>query len=473
MKQIQQLLLREKLTRIVTPVLAIVVVVSAGSYLIHSSFAATQARSFEAENGVLVTCASKVTDSVASNGSAVKFSSCGTASIKPALSGNMDRGGDWLNCIESSGQTPLPVASCFTQQVSAKPYVNAQTFEIDWSFIEPSNGTYNWQPIDDAITAVAGRGMRMRLKVQTGVYSADWVKNLGGTPVPFDNQNTYLTGDQTVPRFWTSQYKTAYQAFMTAMAARYDSSPTVAEVETCSAGLVSCETFLIQGNNKTSDGVTNAQHLYDAGLNDSLHMQAIQDDITFMATVWHKTRIQLTVQPFHLLGGCPAKCADTGGVPQITYDFIDGNHVTETADGGNVDVTGITTIIPNQAELFHTGLGPKEVGGTTAQPTGDPTTIGLYNYLYNQNGVQNRSNHAYVVPLQSETFGRLDVAWASALNYACTDGATAVELPHGYPGWEKLTGSWTFDYPTTHTDTDPVSVLNDANACYIHNASLH
>ena len=458
-----------------TPLLAVLLVAVVGTYLIHSSFAASQTSNTEAEAGTLTTCARTVSDSTASNGQAVKFGTCAPAgTIKAVLSGNMDRGGDWLNCIESSGVTPLPVTSCFAQQVAVKPYLNAQTFEMDWSFIEPSQGVYNWQVIDDAVNAVAGRGMHMRLKVQTGVYSPDWAKTVGGPAVPFDNANTYLTGDQTVPRYWTSGYKTAYNDFMTAMAARYDNNPTVAEVETCSAGLASCETFLIQGNNKTTDGITNAQHLYDAGLNDSLHMQAIQDDLNFMATVWHKTRIQLTTQPFHLFGGCPTKCVDTGGVPQITYDFIDGDHITETPNGGDVVVTGIMTLIPNQGELFHTGLGPKEIGGTTAQPTGDPTTIALYNYLFNKNGVHNRANQTYPVPLQTETYGRLDIAWADSLNYACNIGATAVELPHGYPGWEKITGgSWTLDYPTTHTDTTAAAVLGDANACYIHNATLH
>jgi hypothetical protein len=335
-------------------------------------------------------------------------------------------------------------------------------------------GVYNWQPIDDAISGVAARGMRMRLKVQTGVYSPSWAKTLGGPVVAFQNNNTYLNGEQTVPRYWTSGYKTAYNTFMAAMAARYDANPTVAEVETCSAGLASCETFLIFGNDKTaSDGKTNAQHLYDAGLTDSLHMQSIQDDLNFMVSVWHQTRIQLTTQPFHAFVKCPTTCADGGGSLAVTYDFIDGSRVTESPSGGSVVVTGLAVLTPGQAEFFHTGLGPKEVGGTTDQPAPDANTVALYNYLYNKNGVHNRSDKAYVVPLQTETYGRMSNAWAAALNYGCSMGAPAVELPHGYSGWEKLTGSWAFGYPSTHTDISPLAVLNDANACYKHNASLY
>ncbi len=471
------------------PVMGLVLLAAAGiGYYIIASFASGSFVGIEVENGTTSCGAAVANNSSASGGKVVQFSACvtptptatpaptptPTGGVKPALSGSMDRGGDWLNCIQSSAQNPLPVTTCFNQQIAAKSYLHAQTFEIDWSFVEPSQGVYNWQYIDDAIAAVAGRGMRMRLKVETGVYSPAWAKSLGGAPVPFQNSNTYLNGEQTVPRYWTAGYKAAYNAFMGAMAARYDNNSSVAEVETCSVGLVSCESVLIQANDITkSDGKRNGQHLYEAGFNDSLHMQSMVDDLNYMLSVWHKTRIVMTIQPFHLLGTCPGNCGDAGGVPQITYDFIDGNHVVETPLGGNVTVTGLAILSPSQALFFHTGLGPKEIGGTAAQPTGDATTIGLYNYVYNANGVHNRSNRVYAAPLQTETYGRLDVAWAPALNYACGLGAISVELPHGYSGWEKLSGSWAFGYPTVHTDTTTLSVLNDANACFIHNGTLH
>lgn len=475
LKKISQFTKRARLQKSFVPVVAVLLFAVIGTALLLASHALTPTANVEVESATVGAggCPTTVSDSAASGGQAVRFKACASGAVKPVLTGGMDRGGDWLNCIETSGQTPLPVTSCYNQQITAKPYLHAQTFEIDWSFIEPSQGVYNWQPIDDAVAAVASHGMRMRLKVQTGVYSPAWAKTVGGAAVPFQNNNTYLNGEQTVPRYWTPAYKTAYNTFMAAMAARYDDNPTVAEVETCSAGLVSCETFLIFANDKTaSDGLRNGQHLYDAGFTDALHMQAIQDDINFMTTVWHKTRIQLTTQPFHTLGTCPGNCGDAGGVPAITYDFVDGNHIAETPAGGNVTVTGLSVLVPAQAEFFHTGLGPKEVGGTAAQPTPDANTLAVYNYLFNANGVHNRSNHAYAVPLQTETYGRMDVAWASALDFGCNIGAIAVELPHGYSAWEKLSGSWNFSYPSAHTDTSPLTVLTDADACYQHNATL-
>jgi hypothetical protein len=464
--------------------LAVVAAVTGIGYYIVASFASGSFVGFEAEGGALTCGAAVVSNSAASGGKVVIFNTCPptpaptptptpNGGIKAPLSGNMDRGGDWLNCIETSGQTPLPVTSCFNQQVPKESYLNAQTFEIDWRNIEPSQNSYNWQPIDDAISAVAGRGMRMRLKVEAGVYAPDWAKALGGAAVPFDNINTYLGGDQTVPRYWTSAFKSAYDSFMGAMAARYDNNPTVGEVEACGTALDSCESFLIFASDKTSDGVTNGKHLFDAGFNDALHMQSIQDDLNYMTSVWHKTRIILTVQPFHILGNCPGQCGDAGGNLHYTYDFIDGSHTPESVSGGSVNVTGLQVLSPSLAEFFHTGLGPKEVGGTGGQPQPDPNTVALYNYLYNASGTHNRSNRPYTVPLQTETYGLMSTAWASALNYACQMGATAVELPHGYTGWQKLSGSWAFNYPNAHTDTSPLSVLTDANACYIHNASSH
>lgn len=86
-------------------------------------------------------------------------------------------------------------------------------------------------PIDQAIAAVRAAGgptgMKIKLRVKAGIDLPQWVKQLGGDPVPM------LWGKEavTVGRFWTDPFGDAYRDLQTKLAARYDAVPEILQTE--------------------------------------------------------------------------------------------------------------------------------------------------------------------------------------------------------------------------------------------------
>ena len=120
---------------------------------------------------------------------------------------------------------------------------------FDWSRLNPSEGTCDWRPVDEAILAwkAAGRSFSfgvMCLNSHTsapgGYATPKWVFDAGarGTVVDLARKGTYdgTPGPKMVPDFTDPVFLAKLRVFLAAMAARYDGHPDLAYIDIRSYG---------------------------------------------------------------------------------------------------------------------------------------------------------------------------------------------------------------------------------------------
>lgn len=99
-----------------------------------------------------------------------------------------------------------------------------------WSELEPSQGAYNWGPLDQALSAAAARGKTVIPRVYTNVAGYDeatpnWVFNAGAAwyyNSAFSESNGMRQPVPTDPVFTAK-----FAAFLTALGARYNGDPRI------------------------------------------------------------------------------------------------------------------------------------------------------------------------------------------------------------------------------------------------------
>jgi Domain of unknown function (DUF4832)/Beta-galactosidase len=131
-------------------------------------------------------------------------------------------------------------------RASTLAYAAVGYLRYDWSTIEPTEGHYNWSPIDSALKAWKAQGKQFAF----GVMNADssnaatpyvtpaWVFADGATSVQsrsFD-QITGVTSIQHIPVWNDPIFMQKVQTFLYALAQRYDSNPTIAYIDVRSYG---------------------------------------------------------------------------------------------------------------------------------------------------------------------------------------------------------------------------------------------
>jgi hypothetical protein len=117
---------------------------------------------------------------------------------------------------------------------AGNPALAGAVLNFYWSEIEPSQGTFDWAKIDDAMAPWLAAHKKVILRVATAgqaVWSAqaangtpDWVYAGGATSVR-------ETDGAVIPVYWGPAYLTYYKAFVTAFAKRYDGGPGIAFIE--------------------------------------------------------------------------------------------------------------------------------------------------------------------------------------------------------------------------------------------------
>jgi hypothetical protein len=363
-----------------------------------------------------------------------------SATATPELGGLMDRG----TCTPTADPYTSGYAFCQPLTSTTTAYLSAFTLKVNWSNLvsyptgEVNAPTYDFTVISDALHYAADHGTRMRLRVTGGHFAPDLVKSTVGSFL-FHDANT-PAGDYSMPKVWTSTYQQYWHNLQTALAAKFDGNPQLAEVETCGWSLVSCEGMLLQGNQQLSTGATNAQQLAANAYANQAHVDAIAADLAFMSTTWTRTRLNFTIQPMHFLTttGTPT---DTG-TPFLTANgglsqaFVDGNayHYTNAAFGVDATITGLHTLTPTRSVFFHTGLGPKEISGDYGSSTctlggsgTDLQTVNEYTYI--------AVTKNYPFALQTEPAASLGDP-RCAVSWAASHAVMSVELPAGYTGYD-------------------------------------
>jgi hypothetical protein len=179
--------------------------------------------------------------------------------------------------------------------------VGGWVVNVPWAQLQPTPGgpIAPDNLIDQAIAAVdqvnATEHLDLGLRIRTGAAAGApaWLKNEGGTPVTVHNPQGGQTG--TVGRFWTARYGAAYAQFESELAAKYDDVPVVREIDISRCSLLFDEDMIRFGNDPTTDA-----NLLAAGYTVSAD-QACQKQQVQQMTVWHKTLLDYSFNPYQVI----------------------------------------------------------------------------------------------------------------------------------------------------------------------------
>ena len=163
----------------------------------------------------------------------------GTAETIPASSPSDGVSGPELGYLPP-GRYPGFYAARDNRNLSASEYNlvgGHQSFS--WANLEPSEGDYQWDIIDNWITAQMAQG-KQALGIGIVIYNGR--KNLGNPSDPplrvpewvFSQKGArkiYCSGGLEIPRYWDSILQAEYEDFVTALAARYDNDPRIEFVQ--------------------------------------------------------------------------------------------------------------------------------------------------------------------------------------------------------------------------------------------------
>jgi hypothetical protein len=149
--------------------------------------------------------------------------------------------------------TPAQLDSYFDslyQGLLADPAISGLTLQVHWDTLNPNAppaaDAYAWNFLDDAFTQAAGAKKGIQLIVDPGFQSPQWVLNqipscdgLFQSPVqtPPSTCGTAIfkgytepTDGNVLPLPWNPFYKSSWQTFLTALAARYGSNPAFVSI---------------------------------------------------------------------------------------------------------------------------------------------------------------------------------------------------------------------------------------------------
>ena len=136
--------------------------------------------------------------------------------------------------------------SAFRAEVYQDPSISGLLFRANWSSVEPSEGEFQWQIIDDVFAAASASGKYVILSFVPGFATPAWALP-GVQTATFDWQygpkgEAGQTG--TLPMPWDTTYLSRWFTFLQAVAARYGSNPQFRMVALAGPTSVSDETSL-------------------------------------------------------------------------------------------------------------------------------------------------------------------------------------------------------------------------------------
>lgn len=324
--------------------------------------------------------------------SAVAPAACSTSAMKPFIKGSVTR---QYSQIDGSN-------------AKMGSHVSGSVIGFGWKELEPGKaGAYTFTALDAEIGKLQARGMKARLRVTPGVLAPDYVKRIGGNPIPFfDHQRDVNT---TIGRFWTPEYQARWQALQRALAARYDANLAVGEVNIGGTGLVSEEPMLMMANDVVpGTGKTNGYFMAAAGLTEAKRRSAFEADIRFMQDTWKKTHTTLFAHPYQQFQVKPLV---------------------------SLDVTKQIVTMTNNRRPGHTSFGHTGVSSGMLQGTEMGTAKAMLDWFL---------ANKLPVAVQTQSYsggGGINLGVADLgylLDWAAKNKVMSVELPFG---WIKDTGA--------------------------------
>jgi Beta-galactosidase len=143
-----------------------------------------------------------------------------------------------------SNQPNQPFA--FRSEVYANSSIDGVLFRANWSSVEPSEGQFNWQIIDDMFAAAAANGKFVTLSFVPGFATPAWALP-GVATATFDWQygpKGEAGQPGTLPMPWDPTYLSRWFAFLQEVANRYANNPQFRMISVAGPTSVSEETSL-------------------------------------------------------------------------------------------------------------------------------------------------------------------------------------------------------------------------------------
>jgi hypothetical protein len=201
--------------------------------------------------------------------------------LKPVLAGLLDRDG------------PPPAEFL--------PSLGGFVVNVYWENLQPASGAALApdNAIDQAIIDVRSlnaahhTNLGLKIRLYAGIWAPNWVKDLGGPPIPITNPQDGGTG--TIGRFWTAPFGTAYDNLETLLAAKYDSVPEIREVT-----IARCTTFYDEPFIRDTTAPATVSALIGAGYTVAAD-QTCQEQEIEASTVWHHTHSDLALNPYQVI----------------------------------------------------------------------------------------------------------------------------------------------------------------------------
>lgn len=161
-------------------------------------------------------------------------------------------------------------------------------------------------------------GLRLKIRVWTGMYSPDWARTLGGASVPLNNYACASNpqpagcngGSQTIqaPRWWSPAFQAAYDRFQAALGRAYDSNPLIAEVSSPRCMVVWDEPLV-----RPWDQWSMTQ-LLAAGYSEAQDVACQEEQLTSLQAAWPHTIVSFAVNPYINIDA-------NGGAPEFHVDL--------------------------------------------------------------------------------------------------------------------------------------------------------
>lgn len=203
--------------------------------------------------------------------------------------------------VQAAGANgPKPLLAGLVERhdaVAAKPafrnVVNAGVISVNWSEIQRSQGAdLDTTVIDDGIRRAKNANGRVKLKVYAGRYAPTWAKTLDGAPYclydPPDTDSCY-----SMPRFWTPNFKAAYDTLLTKLADKYEADETVATLQ-----LSRCTTMTAEPFQRQAGSGPNRKALRLAGFTVDKDETCLKEQLESHAAIWPRTRADLALHPY-------------------------------------------------------------------------------------------------------------------------------------------------------------------------------
>lgn len=225
-----------------------------------------------------------------------------------------------------------------------------------WSQLEPSNGVYDWAPLDQSLANVQiwnsdhpNSPLAVKLRIFAGHGAPSWVVSESGPTVAIEVHGVV----EGVGQWWTTPFRDAWSTFQHALAARYDSNPLIREVSVSSCTSSTGEPFVISG------AIVSRRNLAAAGWTIALQEQCLSQALADYSG-WHQTLLTFAFNPLPTQQG-----PDQAFTNQIMLQCVD-----SYKSGGPKCAVGNNDVSAN-ASLSASGPTYSEITTLTANPSND------------------------------------------------------------------------------------------------------